>query len=91
MKTSPDMRRRSIFVEIHLEAEKAEDRIFKQRLDDATLLKMRPCLLAALWALVKTWDMQGRPEPSRSHSEVDPIVRPEPVKIKLWRRGVENE
>jgi len=68
MKTSPDMRRRSIFVEIHLEAEKAEDRIFKQRLDDATLLKMRPCLLAALWALVKTWDMQGRPEPSRSHS-----------------------
>jgi hypothetical protein len=62
------MRRRALFVELHLEVERAEDRRFAQILDAPTLLDMRPKLLAALWALVKYWDTQGRPEPSRSHS-----------------------
>jgi hypothetical protein len=65
---SPDMRRRSLFGELHLEEERAEDRKFERELDLMTLLEMRPTLLSALWALVRHWDTQGRPEPSRSHS-----------------------
>ena len=65
---SADMRRRSLFGELHLEEERAEDRKFERTLDFATLLELRPTLLAALWALVRSWDMLGRPEPSRAHS-----------------------
>ena len=65
---SPDMRRRSLFVELHLEVERAEDRQFKRNLDLPTLLTMRPRILTAFWSLVKHWDAQGRPSPSRSHS-----------------------
>ena len=65
---SPDMRRRSLFVELHLEAERAEDRQFRRALDLPALLAMRPTILAALWSLVQHWDTQGRPAPSRSHS-----------------------
>jgi hypothetical protein len=65
---SPDMRRRSLFVELHLEVERAEDRQFKRNLDLPTLLTMRPKILAALWSIVTHWDKQGRPTPSRSHS-----------------------
>jgi 5S rRNA maturation endonuclease (ribonuclease M5) len=68
MTVSPDMRRRSLFVELHLDVERAEDRQFKRPLDVPTLLKLRPSILAALWSLVRHWDTQGRPAPSRSHS-----------------------
>lgn len=68
MTVSPDMRRRSLFVELHLEAERAEDRTFRRLLDLPTLLEMRAKILAALWALVRHWDKQGRPAPSRGHS-----------------------
>lgn len=65
---SPDMRRRSLFVELHLEAERAEDRQFKRPLDVPALVGMRPRLLAALWAMVRHWDANGRPGPSRGHT-----------------------
>lgn len=68
MTVSPDMRRRSLFVELHLEVERAEDRKFKRLLDRPTLLAMRPTILAALWAIVRNWDANGRPGPSRGHS-----------------------
>jgi 5S rRNA maturation endonuclease (ribonuclease M5) len=68
MTVSPDMRRRSLFVELHLDVERAEDRQFKRPLDLPKLLKMRPSILGALWALVRHWDAQGRPGPSRGHS-----------------------
>ena len=68
MTVSPDIRRRALFGELHLEDERAEDRIFKRTLDLPTLLAMRPMILAALWSLVKSWDAQGRPAPTRSHS-----------------------
>jgi hypothetical protein len=68
MTVSPDMRRRSLFVELHLEAERAEDRKFQRLLDLPTLLEMRPKILAALWAMVRHWDEKGRPAPSRGHS-----------------------
>jgi hypothetical protein len=65
---SPDMRRRSLFVELFMEAERAEDRKFERVLDDAALLALRPQILAALWALVREWDTAGRPKPSRTHT-----------------------
>ena len=68
MTVSPDMRRRSLFVELHLDVERAEDRHFKRPLDLPTLLAMRPKVLSALWSMVRHWDAQGRPSPTRSHS-----------------------
>jgi hypothetical protein len=65
---SPDMRRRSLVIELHLEAERAEDRKFRRPLEMPTLLALRPNILAACWALVRNWHAQGRPSPSRSHS-----------------------
>ncbi len=65
---SPDMRRRSLFIELHLEAERAEDRQFRRPLDETTLLELRPKILAACWSLVRDWHKQGQPSPSRSHS-----------------------
>jgi len=65
---SPDMRRRSLFVELFVKEERAEDREFRRILDDAALLEMRPRLLAALWAFVSDWDCMCRPHPSRGHS-----------------------
>jgi len=65
---SPDMRRRSLFCELHLDVERAEDRVFRRPLDVPTLLAMRPRILSALWAMVREWDKAGRPGPSRSHS-----------------------
>jgi hypothetical protein len=67
-KLSPDMRRRSLIIELHLEAERAEDRCFQRPLNLATLLVLRPKILAACWALVRHWYAEGQPSPSRSHS-----------------------
>jgi putative DNA primase/helicase len=65
---SPDMRRRSLAIELHLEAEFAEDRQFKRPLDLPTLTVLRPEILSACWSLVRHWQSQGKPQPSRSHS-----------------------
>jgi hypothetical protein len=65
---SPDLRRRSLFIELFMKEERAEDRKFRRTLDDGTLLALRPDILAALWALVREWDAAGRPRPSRTHS-----------------------
>jgi hypothetical protein len=65
---TPDWRRRSLFVELHLSEERAEDKVFKRLLSTPVLVSMRPKILAACWALVKNWDAKGQPSPSRSHS-----------------------
>jgi len=65
---SPDMRRRSLFVELFMENARAEDRDFRRILDDRELIAMRPKMLAALWALVREWDVAGRPKATRPHS-----------------------
>src|SRR5438477_12957466 len=62
---SPDMRRRSLFVELFMENERAEDRKFRRELDEAALLTMRADILSALWAFVREWDTADRPKPSR--------------------------
>jgi hypothetical protein len=65
---TPDWRRRSLFVELHLSVERAEDRIFKRPLSVPVLLSKRSEILAACWSFVKNWDAKGRPHPNRSHS-----------------------
>ena len=65
---SPDMRRRTLFVELFMENERAEDRKFQRELDEAALLNMRSAILSALWAFVREWNAAGRPKPSRTHS-----------------------
>jgi len=65
---SPDMRRRSLFIDLFIECERPEDRHFKNRLDDSTLLTRRPDILAAAWALIRNWMALGRPKPSIDNS-----------------------
>jgi hypothetical protein len=64
---TPDMRRRSLFVELLMEAERAEERTFNRELDQSVLLELRPQILAALWALVHAWDRAGRPSAKQTH------------------------
>jgi len=68
MTVSPDWRRRSLFAELHLSEERAEDRTFQRPLSVPILQAMRPQILSACWSLVRAWDEQGRPGPTRSHS-----------------------
>jgi hypothetical protein len=65
---TPDMRRRSLFSELLMEAERAEERIFKRELDQKVLLDLRPQILGALWTFVREWDKAGRPRPTRVHN-----------------------
>lgn len=65
---SSDMGRRSLFCGLHLSEERAEDRKFIRPLSLPQLLELRPRILAACWALVRNWDIEGRPQPRRSHS-----------------------
>lgn len=65
---TPDMRRRSVFIELFMSELRAEDRTFRRRLDAPAMLEMQADLLAALWALVRGWDEAGRPGGSRSNA-----------------------
>jgi hypothetical protein len=65
---SPDMRRRSLFCELFLEVDRAEDRRFNQYLEVPVLLERRNDILAALWAFVRDWHQAMEPKPSRTHS-----------------------
>jgi len=65
---SPDLRRRSLFVELFLQELRAEDRAFKRTLDPVAIQKARPDILSALWSLVSAWDAAGRPKSSRMNS-----------------------
>ena len=65
---SPDVRRRSLFVELQLLVEHAEDREFRRPLSIPVLQGLRPKLLAALWSVVRHWDSQRRPKPTKTNS-----------------------
>ena len=65
---SPDMRRRSLIIELHLDVERAEDRHFRRPLDLAALLALSPNILAGCWSMLRHWHGQGQPAPNRSHS-----------------------
>lgn len=65
---SPDMRRRSLFVELFMKEERAEERRFSRTMDVSYLLQNRAPILNALWAFVQHWDTNGRPASTLSHS-----------------------
>lgn len=69
---SPDMRRRSLFVELFSETPRAEERQFKQPLDEAVLVARRGEILGALWAMVQAWNASGRPGSSNMHNGLGP-------------------
>jgi hypothetical protein len=65
---SPDMRRRSLFVQLFMKEERAEARQFKRPLDVPYLLERRSEILNALWVMVHSWNTAGRPAASKTHS-----------------------
>jgi hypothetical protein len=65
---TPDWRRRSLFIELHLSEERAEDRKFKHPLSPAVLLRKRATILAACWAVVRHGVAKGMKPSSGSHS-----------------------
>ena len=65
---SPDIRRRSLFCELFMAEDRAEERRFRRTLETSDLVKMRPKILAALWTLVCSWDTAGRPKSSLPYS-----------------------
>jgi hypothetical protein len=67
---SPDLRRRCIFIELFMQELRAEDRVFKRRLDPPAILEMQPQLLMAMWAIIKGWDAAGRPPASKINASV---------------------
>lgn len=67
---SPDLRRRCIFIELFMQELRAEDRIFKRRLDPPAILEMQPQLLMAMWAVIRGWDAAGRPPASKINASV---------------------
>ena len=68
MTVTSDWRRRTLFIELHLSEERAEDRVFMRPLSVPALRSTRSEILAACWSLVTNWDAKGRPQPSRSHT-----------------------
>jgi hypothetical protein len=65
---SPDMRRRSLLVELFMPELRSEDRIFKRILDPETIREVRPTIVSALWSIVHAWDKAGRPECSHRNA-----------------------
>jgi hypothetical protein len=64
---SSDLRRRSLFCELHMREEYAESRGIKNWFDDNKLLEKRGELLSAMWAIIKYWDISGRPKTRQDH------------------------
>jgi hypothetical protein len=65
---SPDMRRRSLFCQLHMQDERAEDRVFKNQLDVPELIERRGDILSALYSLILDWHSATQPKPRRTHS-----------------------
>jgi hypothetical protein len=65
---SPDIRRRTLLVELFLEEMLAEDREIVRPLNDRAITQKRAEILAVLWTLVKEWIAVGMPKASTSHA-----------------------
>ena len=61
VKVSPDMRRRSLFVDLFVEEVQPETREFSRWIDDVAIMEGRERLLGCLWAIVKNWSDSGCP------------------------------
>jgi hypothetical protein len=60
---SPDLRRRTLTVELFLSEVQPESRAIQYPLDDARLILLRPEILGALWVLVQHWALRCFPRP----------------------------
>jgi len=60
-----DLRRRTLVVECFQTEARSEDRAITNPLDETTILGRRTAILAALYALVRHWNDDGRRAPSR--------------------------
>ena len=58
---TPDLRRRSLRVDLFSKCERNEDRQISHWIDDLVLMEKRKDILAALWSLVKNWYDNGKP------------------------------
>jgi hypothetical protein len=67
-RVSPDMRRRSLVIDLEVVEARSEDRIIQKPMGEPEILKARPQILAALWAIIREWDSKGRPDGSFRHS-----------------------
>jgi hypothetical protein len=65
---SPDLRRRVLAIELFLPEAKPEDRVIRFPLDENRLLSLRPEILSALWALIRSWHQAGEPKAKTEHS-----------------------
>jgi len=54
-----ELRRRSLFIDLFVEAAKAEDRVIRRPIDEGDILDWRSDILASLWALVRNWHDGG--------------------------------
>ena len=64
---NPDVRRRSLAIELFLRAIRPESRQIQIPLDLQGILAQRPQILAALYALIREWVAAKKPAPSRTH------------------------
>lgn len=62
-----DMRRRSLVVGFFMRQVRSENRRIERPLDEQGILRARPQILGALYALVRSWVEAEKPEPSRHH------------------------
>ena len=67
-RVSPDMRRRSLVVDLEVVEARSEDREIKKPMGEPEILRDRPKILAALWDIIRVWDARGRPEGSARHA-----------------------
>jgi hypothetical protein len=65
---TPDLRRRSLAVELFMRELRAEDRTFRRTLTPATFAAIRRDALCAMWGLVVAWDRADRPKGTRRNS-----------------------
>ena len=66
-RVSPDMRRRSLVIDLEVVEARSEDREIKKPMGEPEILKERPQILAALWAIIREWDAKGRQVGSFRH------------------------
>ncbi len=65
---SPDIRRRTLTIELFLAEMRSEDRTITHPLDDGVIFAKRTEILAALWTLVDTWANADQPKGGISHA-----------------------
>jgi len=66
-RVSPDMRRRSIILDLEVVEACSEDRQIQKPMGEPEIIFRRPEILAALWAVIRYWNEEGRPEGSERH------------------------